>query len=387
MSDWVPCRIGDSVEAVDTPSLLVDLPALRRNLERMDSFVAGTGIRVRPHAKSHKSSRLARLQMASPSVVGFCAQKVGEAEPLLDSGATRDVLVTNEVVGEQKLARLVALAARHPTTTVGVLVDDLSNVAAIEAACRRSSVPARLDVYIELDVGQKRAGVERPDEVTALGRAIAASSSLTLRGIHAYHGAAQHRRTVGERREAIARAAALARTAKEALLSAGLTCDVVTGGGTGTFPYEMASGIYNEIQPGSYALMDVDYARNEQDAEGGVPRFESALFLLSTVMSLRDGRATLDAGMKSQSTDSGPAQPAPEVVGWTVRGVSDEHSVLDRTEDSSSLAPATPLTLGSRVRLVPGHVDPTVNLHDWMVVVEGGRVVDLWQIEGRGRFF
>ena len=182
-----------------------------------------------------------------------------------------------------------------------------------------------------------------------------------------------------DRREAIATASALAGEAKAALLAAALPCDIVTGAGTGTFAYETASGVYDEIQPGSYALMDVDYAKNEPDPS--VPAFTQALFLLSTVTSVRahEGRAALDVGLKAQSTDCGPAMPL--FAGWTVRGVNDEHTVLAREGEGPMLR------VGEKVRLVPGHVDPTVNLHDWFVVVQNDRVVEVWPIEARGAFF
>jgi D-serine deaminase-like pyridoxal phosphate-dependent protein len=161
---------------------------------------------------------------------------------------------------------------------------------------------------------------------------------------------------------------------RTALRAAHLPCEIVTGGGTGTFIYEAASGIYNEVQPGSFVLMDVDYARNEQDPNA--PRFEHALMLVASVMSLSGDRITLDAGLKSFSTDSGP--PLPAFAGWQVRGVSDEHTVLHRVGDSPNIV------LGDKALLIPGHCDPTVNLHDWIVAVRKGKVEDVWPVDARG---
>jgi D-serine deaminase-like pyridoxal phosphate-dependent protein len=373
----MPARPGHAIAEIDTPALVVDRAVLHQNLDRMADFVRRyPGVRVRPHAKSHKCVAIARLQIAR-GAVGLCAQKLGEALPFLEAGVA-DVLVTNQIVGAGKIARLAEIAARHPGARIGVLVDAASNAGELAAACARRG--ARLDVYVELDVGQDRAGVTSPEEVVALGRVVAGHPALALRGLHAYHGGAQHRRTADERRGLVAAASEMARRSRDALLAAGLPCERITGAGTGTFSFECASGVYDEIQPGSYALMDVDYAKNEETP--GAPRFEPALTILSTVTSVRGARVTLDAGTKAQSTDSGPAEPA--CPGWRVRGVYDEHAVLDRDPQRGD---AEPLALGDKIRLVPGHVDPTVNLHDWFVVVEGERVIDVWPIEARGGFF
>jgi len=374
---WIPARAGDALADVDTPALIVDLDRFDANIGRLMQAVAGRNVRVRPHAKSHKCVEIAKRQVAA-GAVGICVQKTSEAEPFLAAGIG-DVLVTNEVVGARKLANLAALAARFPAARIGVCVDDASVVAPLGRAC--DAAAARLDVYIELDVGHDRAGVADPGAAVALARAVAAQSSLRLRGLQAYFGSAQHRRGVEQRRRAIESAAALSRAARDALRAAGLPCDTVTGAGTGTFLFEAASGVYTEIQPGSYVLMDADYAKNEHDPDW--PRFDQSLFILATVMSrrhdARGDRATLDAGLKAFSTDSGPAQPA--FAGWTVRGVSDEHTVLDRSGDGPALA------LGDKVRLIPGHVDPTVNLHDWIVALRGDRVEAIWPVDARGTVY
>lgn len=374
---WIPARAGDALADVDTPALIVDLDRLDANIGRLMQAIAGRNVRVRPHAKSHKCVAIAERQVAA-GAVGVCVQKTSEAEPFLAAGIP-DVLVTNEVAGARKLARLAELAVRFPAARLGVCVDDLMAVEQLAAACDRALT--RLDVYIELDVGHDRAGVADPAAVVTLARAIAAERRLALRGLHAYFGSAQHRRPVDERRRAIESAAERARRARDALTAAGLPCEIVTGAGTGTFLFETASGVYNELQPGSYVLMDADYARNEPDPQA--PVFEHALTLLTTVMSRRrdadSERATLDAGLKAFSTDSGPAQPA--FTGWRVRGVSDEHTVLDRSGDGPALA------VGDKVHLVPGHVDPTVNLHEWIVAVRHDRVEAVWPIEARGAVY
>lgn len=376
-TDWIPARVGDSLADVDTPALILDLDKFEANLARLMSAVQGRGVRARPHAKSHKCVEIARRQIAA-GAVGICCQKTSEAEPFLASGIA-DVLISNEVVGHRKTSQLAQLAARYPGAKVGVCVDDARAVAELALACDEAH--ARIDAYIELDVGHDRAGVPEVAAVVALGKAIASHRELSLRGLHAYFGNAQHRRSIAERREAISTATKVARAAKEGLLAAGLPCDIVTGAGTGTFMLEAASGVYNEIQPGSYPLMDADYAKNEQ--EPSWPAFEQSLFILTTVMSrrkdARSDRATLDAGLKSFSTDCGPALPA--FAGWKVRNVSDEHTVLERDGAGPDLA------LGDRPLLIPGHIDPTVNLHDWIVAVRDDRVEAVWPVDARGAIF
>lgn len=374
---WVPARVGDALTDVDTPALILDLDRFEANLARLMGAVQGHGVRVRPHAKSHKCVEIARRQMAA-GATGICCQKASEAEPFL-AGGVADVLITNEVVGDRKTFQLAQLAARYPSAKVGVCVDDPRSVAQLAHACEQAH--ALLDVYIELDVGHNRAGVTDVSAVVALGRAIASHASLFLRGLHAYFGNAQHARSIAQRRQAIAAATAVAQSAKRALIAAGLQCDVITGAGTGTFMLEATSGVYTEIQPGSYALMDIDYAKNEQELSW--PAFEQSLMILTTVMSRRkdaqSDRATLDAGLKSFSTDSGPALPA--FAGWQVRGVSDEHTVLERNGAGPDLS------LGDKPLLIPGHIDPTVNLHDWIVAVRGDRVEAVWPIDARGAIF
>lgn len=370
---WIPAAAGDRVQDVDTPALVLDLGGFDANVARMQDAAARYGVRVRPHAKSHKCPEIARRQLAA-GAVGICCQKVGEAEVFLSRGIG-NVLISNEVVGERKLRRLARLARAHRGTRLGVCLDDAGVAGRLGALC--TAEDARLDVYVEIDVGQRRCGVATPGEVVELVRAVAACPGFAFMGLHAYAGGAQHRRGVSERRDAIASAARLVREARDAVIAAGFSCDVVTGGGTGTFLYEAGSGVYNEIQPGSYVLMDTDYALNEHDPDA--PHFEQALFVLATVMSRRGDRAVLDAGLKAFSTDSG--LPAPAFTGWQMTNVSDEHAVLQRIGDGPAL------DLGEKVLLIPSHCDPTVNLHEWIVATRQGTVDAVWTVDARGAIF
>jgi len=355
-----PARVGQRVEEIDTPALVVDLDAFERNQAIMFEGLRSRKIRIRPHAKTHKCAEIAKRQLAA-GAVGVCCQKVSEAEALVDSGIG-DVLVTNEVVGAAKLARLAALAKR---AKLGVCVDHPDNVAALAAS------GARLDVYVEIEVGMRRCGIAPGEPAVNLAREII-SRGLRFAGLQAYHGRAQHIRSMEERHGAIEGSAQHVMHTKRLLEKAGIACPVVTGAGSGTYMLEVESGAWDEIQPGSYIFMDADYAKNEWAAP--LPRFEHALFVLATVMSRAADRAIVDAGLKASSVDSG----MPGVwkrPGLAYVAASDEHGRIE-----GSPLPA----LGEQLWLVPGHCDLTVNLYDWYVCVRGGRVEALWPIGARG---
>jgi D-serine deaminase-like pyridoxal phosphate-dependent protein len=368
MSPWKAARPGDPVEAIDTPALVLDLDAFERNLQRMADALRGSGVRLRAHAKSHKCPEIALRQVAL-GAVGICCQKVSEAAVFVEAGI-RDVLVTNEVVGAAKLQRLAALARR---ARIGVLVDDAAQVQALAEAARAADAP--LDVYVEVDVGAGRCGVPPGEAAVEIARRIAANPPLRFAGLQCYQGPAQHLRAPGERAAAIAQATAAARTTRDAIQAQGIRVPRVTGAGTGTFEHERDSGVFDEIQAGSYVFMDRDYADNQRSPEAVA--FEHALFVRTAVMSRPSAaRAIVDAGLKASSVDSGMP------VVWQrpdLRYVkaADEHGVL-ATADADSPA------CGDALLLVPGHCDPTVNLYDELVCIRGGTVEALWPIAARG---
>lgn len=363
-----PAAPGAPLAAVDTPALLLDLDAFDANLAAVHAFVAAHGVRLRAHGKAHKCSEIGRRQVAAGSV-GLCCQKVGEAEVFARAGID-DLLVSNVIVGESKARRLAALAR---DARIGVCVDSSLQVAQLGSAAREAG--ATLELLIEIDAGMPRCGVGEPDEAVALAREIAAHRPwLLLRGLQAYQGRAQHLRTPAQREAAIAQAAARVARFRAALQAAGHACAEVTGGGTGSYPLELATGAWTEVQPGSYVLMDADYAANEP--QPGAPVLRQALEVLCTVITVRPSHAVLDAGLKAFATDSG--LPVSCEAGWTVRGLSDEHTVLVPGPDAS------PLQVGAKLRLIPGHCDPTVNLHDWIVAHRAGRVQAVWPVDARG---
>ena len=368
MAQRLPARPGDSVDAIETPALVLDLPAFERNLDAMAEAVASAGLRLRPHAKSHKCGAIARAQIAR-GAIGICCQKTDEALAFVDAGIA-DVLVTNEVVAPAKLARLAEAARR---ARIGLLVDGEPGVRAASASAAGAGVT--LDLYVEVDVGAHRCGIA-PADAGPLAACIAALPGVRFAGLHCYHGAAQHLRAPAERAAAIASAADAVRAAHASVARAGLDVGVITGAGTGTWMRERDSGVWNELQPGSYPFMDADYARNAPGPRDIV--FEQSLFVHAAVMSIpAPERAICDAGLKAFAFDSGP----PSVhgrPGLVYAKASDEHGVL--AVEAGARAPK----LGERLRLVPGHVDPTFNLYDWVVAVRDGQVESVWPVDARG---
>ncbi len=371
MTTRPPADVGMPLEAVDTPALLLDLDAFEKNIARLAAAVSGKSVRLRPHAKSHKCPVIALRQVAS-GAVGVCCQKVSEAEAMVHGGVS-DVLVSNEIVGTPKIARLVALAKQ---ARVAACVDDASNVAALNDAATAFGV--RLPVLVEVNVGANRCGVEPGEPALALAKQIAASTGLRFAGLQAYHGAAQHLREYAKRKEAIEVAGEKTRRTAELLRRQGLVCETVSGAGTGTYEFEAASGIWNELQAGSYIFMDADYLKNLKPDETPGSEFAPSLFVYATVMSRpTQDRAVLDAGLKALSVDSGMPSVAGMVDVEYIRA-SDEHGKLTLHD------PGRALPLGSKLRLIPGHCDPTVNMYDWYVCHRNNRVEALWPITARG---
>ncbi|PKP83870.1 MAG: alanine racemase, partial [Alphaproteobacteria bacterium HGW-Alphaproteobacteria-2] len=273
-----------------------------------------------------------------------------------------------------RLARLPKLGARTL-----VCVDDIANVAELSAAAVRHGT--EIECLVEIDCGAGRCGVTTTPEVVAIARAIDAAPGLKFAGLQAYQGAMQHLDRYDERKAKIEIAVAQVRDAVEGLKAQGLECDIVGGGGTGSYYFEGTSGVYNELQCGSYAFMDADYGRI-LDAGGrriDEGEWENALFLLTAVMShAKPDKAICDAGLKAQSVDSG----LPKVFGRKdVEYVkcSDEHGVI--------ADPAGVLRVNDKLRLVPGHCDPTCNVHDWYVGVRGGKVEAVWPVSARGKAY
>ena len=372
----IPALPGMKESEVQTPCLIIDLDQFEHNLRRMASLIEPYGVCLRAHAKMHKSVDVARQQIAIGQASGICCQKVSEAEVFARAGIA-DILVTNQVCDEVKIKRLAGIAASG--CRVAICVDDLTNVAALSAEAVRQNTPLRC--LVELDCGAGRCGVSGPQQVTSLATAIEQADGLIFDGLQAYHGSIQHEPDHDRRKQVLDNVIVQVKACLDALSDAGLSCRVVTGGGTGSFLFEAASGVYTEIQCGSYAFMDADYGRI-QNLDGhrlDQAEWKNALFLLTSVMSTAiPGQAVCDAGLKAQSVDSG----LPVIFGRDdVRYVtcSDEHGVIKDEQNK--------LAINDRLRLIPGHCDPTCNLHDWYVCIRAGEVEAVWPVSARGKSF
>ncbi len=372
----VPALPGMRENEIQTPCLILDLDALERNIRKMGDYARENGMRHRVHGKMHKSVDVAKLQEKLGGAVGVCCQKVSEAE-VFARGGIRDVLVSNQVRDPAKIDRL----ARIPKLGARAIccVDDVANVGDLSAAAQKHGTT--IECLVEIDCGAGRCGVTTTPAVVEIAKAIDAAPGLRFAGIQAYQGAMQHMDRYEDRKAKIDVAVAMVRDAVEALKAEGLECDIVGGGGTGSYYFESTSGVYNELQCGSYAFMDADYGRI-LDKDGNridQGEWENALFLLTSVMShAKPGKAICDAGLKAQSVDSG----LPFIYGRSdVKYVkcSDEHGVI---EDPDNV-----LKINERLRLVPGHCDPTCNVHDWYVGVRNGVVETVWPVSARGKAY
>lgn len=359
--------VGLRVDRIDTPALVVDLDAMERNIARMADFARKHQVLWRPHAKLHKSAEIA-LQLQRAGAVGACVQKTAEAEALAEGGVL-DITITNQVIAHPKLLRVARLAAHLQTQggRLALAVDSAEGIQRLAEAMAQAAPQARIDVLVEIDVGQGRCGVPPGAPALALAQAVARLTQLRFAGLHAYHGRAQHLRSAAERREAIAAAVQAARHTRDLITATGLPVPLVTGSGTGTLVHEAASGVYGELQAGSFLFMDADYARNER--EPAQPVFEQSLFVKTQVISACGSHAVCDAGHKSHAIDSGLPTVALLPPGRALRYANggDEHGVLYADGPQARL-PA----LGQMLWLVPGHCDPTVNLHNFLIGVRGG---------------
>ena len=382
--DFADCEVGYDIPAVpgmdevdiQTPCLVLDLDALERNIRKMGDYARVHGVRHRSHGKMHKSIDVQKLQETLGGAVGVCCQKVSEAE-VFARGGIKDILVSNQVRDPDKIDRLARLP-RYGARII-VCVDDLANVAELSDAAQKHG--STLECLVEIDCGAGRCGVATTGEAVGIAQAIDAAPGLGFAGIQAYQGAMQHLESYEDRKAKLDDAITLVKTIAEGLQAAGLAPGLVSGGGTGSYRFEANSGVYNELQCGSYAFMDADYGRI-RDKDGhriDQGEWENALFILTSVMShAKPGQAVCDAGLKVQSLDSGlPVIHGRDDV--TYISASDEHGVID---DRRGV-----LRINEKLKLVPGHCDPTCNLHDWYVGVRNGKVEVVWPVSARGKSY
>jgi 3-hydroxy-D-aspartate aldolase len=360
-----------SRQALNTPVLVLDRDALERNIAAMATFALERGMALRPHAKTHKSVDIARLQIKA-GAVGVCCAKLGEAEALAQGGIEA-ILITSPVVTSQAIERLAALHAR--IADLRVVADHPDNVDALAAATKSADKP--LPILIDIDPGIRRTGVASPETAVALAERISRHASLRFAGVQYYCGVQQHVQSYADRRAAIEDRTAYLNSVLSALRGAGHEAGVISGGGTGTHHIDGDLGVLTELQAGSYVFMDRQY--NDCDLAGDRANpFETALFVDARVISANHASmATIDAGFKSLSTDGGSPtviEGAPPTAMFVFMG--DEHGAL--------IAPDHTFRLGDLVTLAVPHCDPTVNLYDAYHVVKDGTLIDIWPITARG---
>lgn len=362
-----------SISDLPTPALLIDLDIFERNLQALAGYMKGRPVTFRPHGKAHKSPVIGKLQLGS-GAKGLCAAKLGEADVLVRGGIA-DVLITAEVVGRLKIERLMALLAITPD--VKAVVDNEQN--AVDLSTAALAARRKLKVAIDCNVGQNRTGLGTPEEVVALAQVIARQKGLELVGLQGYGGNNQHVKGFANRRAREVQSNERVVAARQALEKAGFTVQMVSVGGTGSYNIDADFPGITEIQPGSYVFMDTNYNKIGGRDTAEFSEFGNSLSVLTTVISRATaGRAVVDAGGKSLSTDEATPEPM-DLTGATYGVSGDEYGAL-RLQD-----PSRELKVGDQVRILPGHCDTTVNLHNVYFAVRKGVVEHVWPIEGRGR--
>lgn len=372
----IPAFPGMDETEIQTPALVLDLEALERNIVKMGNYAAAHGMRHRVHGKMHKSVDVAKLQERLGGACGVCCQKVSEAE-VFARGGIKDVMISNQVTDLAKIDRL----ARMPKLGTRMLccVDDPANVANLSAATQKHGTI--IECLVEIDCGAGRCGVTNTQDVVNIAKLIEAAEGLKFAGIQAYQGAMQHLDSYDDRKAELQIAIEIVSDAIQGLKSVEIECDIVGGGGTGSYYFECNSGVFNELQCGSYAFMDADYGRILDAYGNRIDRgeWENALFVFTSVIShAKADKAIVDAGLKALSTDSG----LPTVYGRDdieYQNCADEHGMVSD--------PNGVLRVNDKLYLVPGHCDPTCNLHDWYVGVRSGKVETVWPVSARGKIY
>ncbi|HEY4414754.1 MAG TPA: DSD1 family PLP-dependent enzyme [Verrucomicrobiae bacterium] len=357
--------IGADFSSIDTPALLLDLDALEANISSLSTFFKSRTSRLRPHFKSHKCTRIAQLQIAA-GAVGITCAKLGEAEVLADAGI-RNILIANQIVGPLKIRRLIELCRRASPI---VAVDSAENVRMLSNHAQAAGVS--LGVLVEVDVGMKRCGVTPGEPALKLAQQIQASTGLKFLGLQGYEGHCVDLRDAQERAEKTLASLNLLVETRRLIERSGIKVEIVSGGGTGTYTINADYPGVDEVQAGSYAAMDWWYSDIR-------PEFRQAMSLLATVISQPcPGVSTIDVGRKGMGAEWGPPRikgfPEAQVTGYS----SEEHMTLQLPE-------TTAVKIGDRLEIIPSHGCTTSNLYREFIVHRGGKVVDVWPIEGSGK--
>jgi D-serine deaminase-like pyridoxal phosphate-dependent protein len=348
---------------IPTPALIVDVRALERNIRRMAEFFQSRVCKLRPHFKAHKTPEIARRQLAAGSCTGLTCATVFEAE--IAAPLTDDILIANEVIGPDACRRAADLAKR---VTITIAIDSVAGLDEICAAARQAGT--KVGALVDVNVGQNRCGTSPGSEAVELAKRIVGAPGMELRGLMGYEGHAVGIANRAERETMVRRGMERLVSTAGLCAAAGLPPAIVSAGGTGSYDISSAVEGITEIQAGSYALMDTDYARL------GLP-FEHALSVLGTVISRPSPeRCIADSGHKACTKDHG--HPSVKgIPGASVLTLNDEHATI-------AVASECALKIGDRIELLPSHIDPTMNLHDVVYAHEGDTVIGMWPIAARG---
>ena len=364
----IPAKRGMNVNEIQTPCLVIDYNKFERNILKMKNFVLNNNVRLRPHAKMHKSFDVANFQIKFGGAHGICCQKVSEAEVFARQGI-KDILITNQVTDLFKINRLTSISSDD--IKLACCVDDEENIININKSAKEKNT--QIDLYIEFDCGANRCGIQSFNEIEKLILLINKLNFVNFVGFQAYNGSIQHIEDFITRKEKVEETSIKINKLKEKF---NIFSPIITGVGTGCFDLEVSENVYDEIQVGSYAFMDAHYTSLKHDNKlNNTNDFENSLFVLSSVMSNAiNKQAVVDAGLKSIAVDSG----LPKVFASNVDYLkcSDEHGIINDPENS--------LNINDKLFLIPGHCDPTCNLHDWYVVMKNDTVIDIWPVSARG---
>ena len=348
------------VSGLSTPALIVDVNTLQANVKAMGNILGNSTLKLRPHYKSHKCADLAKMQIENGAIGMTCA-KLSEAEDLCDIGI-EDILIANQIVDPAKIRKLADLA-KHCRLTV--CVDNIENIDALSQAAKNCGTT--IHCLVEYDIGMARCGVVDKEAVFALAKHICDCDNLIFDGLQAYAGHISHIEDYDTRNQMTAQNYSKIKEVVLYLKENGIAVTTVSGGSTGTSAIKAQEGLYTELQAGSYLFMDATY-RNL-----ALP-FQNSLFVLTTVVSRRNGLTVVDAGVKTCGTDQGmPALyqgSADEIV------ASEEHFQLHNYTEKTAV--------GEKIRLIPSHCCSTVNLYDKIYLVDGETVVDRILITAKG---
>ncbi|PSN63804.1 hypothetical protein BS50DRAFT_89041 [Corynespora cassiicola Philippines] len=360
-------KVGDRISALDTPSMIVDLDLMEANISKLMKQLLPTGVNIRPHLKTTKSAILAK-KLNAAGAKGGCVAKLSEAEVICGLGFT-DLLITCEIIGDVKVKRLVELFRKF--RSLRIVVDSKEGASAIDVALEESGIDQPIMTLIDLDVGLHRTGVQPGEPALDLGRHVAGLKHLKIIGVQGYEGHLQHVHGYEERKQSCLESMAILTQTAEALRKDGHNIEVVTTGGTGTAEFCVTVPGVTEVQPGSFLFMDTDY----RNAVGNF--YSNSLTILSTVLSKQGPKCiTIDAGLKSLTTDSGLAEC--KTLGYTYGVLGDEHGSLSWTDGPD-------LRVGDRVEMIPSHIDPTINLHESYYAHRNGIIEEIWPVDARGR--